>query len=191
MLLRRLAIPSAIALCSFALASCSTPSSKDDAGNPPISLAWDAGEGVRFLVKEGCVAAVEQGIPIKQAIDRGQPLSRVRKLDKSPIGAPESPAFALISGASVVMTGTQERCNVGASGKMPELRAAALKAAEGWTTIALPPGMIDTTGFTADHRCRAAATGGGSILMSVVTPEVSANKSMMVTVTRTSNACTT
>jgi hypothetical protein len=73
---------SAVVLAALlALASCSTPSSKDDAGNPPMSLAWDAGEGVRFLVKEGCVAAVEQTIPIKQAIDRGQPLSRVRKLD--------------------------------------------------------------------------------------------------------------
>src|ERR1044071_4856292 len=106
--LRRVAVPPAIALCllslcSLALASCSTPSSKDDAGNPPMSLAWDAGEGVRFLVKEGCVAAVEQGIPIKQPIDRGQTLSRVRKLDKSPFSKdPEgTPAFALISGASV------------------------------------------------------------------------------------------
>jgi hypothetical protein len=97
---------------------CTSQGSESRAASPNMSIAWDAGEAVRHVFTEGCLRAVEANRPIKETIDRGVALSRVRPLDVSPMDGdpPGTPAYAVISGASVVMTGTGERCSVAASG---------------------------------------------------------------------------
>jgi hypothetical protein len=180
-----------VLLALLALASCTTPPSKDDAGNPALSIAWDAREGLRYLLTQGCIAAVDQNIPIKQAIDRGQALSRVRALDKSPLNDPEgTPAFAVLSSATVVMTGTPERCRVAAAGEMPALRETALNAVEGpgWVSFASPQAeAANASGATIDARCR--LSGAGSMLFTLITPNTSANTRLIATVSRTAGAC--
>jgi hypothetical protein len=191
MLLCRAALLTVLGPAVLALASCASPPSKDDAGNPALSIAWDAREGLRYLLVQGCIAAVDQNIPIKQAIDRGQVMSRVRTLDKSPLNDPEgTPAFAVLSSASVVMTGTPERCRVAAAGEMPALRETALKAVEGegWVNFPSPQAeAANAAGATIDARCRPAGT--GSMLFTLITPNTSANTRLVATVSRSASAC--
>jgi hypothetical protein len=89
------------ALLAASLAvGCTSQSSESRAASPNISIAWDAGEAVRHVFTEGCLKAVEANRPIKETIDRGVALSRVRPLDVSPMDGdpPGTPAYAVISG---------------------------------------------------------------------------------------------
>lgn len=139
-----------------------------------LSIAWDAGEGVRYLFIEGCLPAVAHNRPIRDTVDRGAaPLSRVRTLDASPFpnDPPGTPAYAMVSGASVVMTGTGERCRIGTSSQdAAEIRAALLDIMDvqqtGWTTISGLPAP-PSPDVTHDARCRLIE--GGVMLVSIVT----------------------
>jgi hypothetical protein len=131
---------------------------------PNMSIAWDAGEAVRHVFTEGCLKAVEADQPIKETLDRGVPLSRVRTLETSPLTGdpPGTPAYAVISGASVVMTGTGERCSVASSsGDGLKLRAMVLDILDskqtGWQVVAAPP--PPDPALMADVRCRPLASG--------------------------------
>ena len=146
---------------------CASQGSESRAASPNMSIAWDAGEAVRHVFTEGCLRAVETNRPIKETIDRGVALSRVRRLDTSPMDGdpPGTPAYAVISGASVVMTGTGERCSIASSsGDGVALRAmllAILDQQPGWQVLAEPP-MSDAgldKSWQHDLRCKPIANG--------------------------------
>lgn len=139
-----------------------------------LSIAWDAGEGVRYLFLEGCLPAVAQNRPLREVVDRRPvPLSRVRTLDASPFSndPPGTPAYAVISGASVVMTGTAERCRIGTSNQdAAEIRASLLDILDvqqtGWTPVSDLPAP-PSADIAHDARCRPIE--GGVMLVSIVT----------------------
>jgi hypothetical protein len=162
----------AVLVACLAFVSCTSAGTADDAGNPALSIAWDAGEGVRYLLGEGCIVAVDRNMPVKDAIDRGQAMSRVRVLERSPLNDPAgTPAYALISSASVVITGTAERCRIAAStGEPAKLRDAALRAIasdSGWRTVISPAGETAAAGYSIDARCKPAQ--GGAVLLTILT----------------------
>lgn len=158
-------------LAALLLAACQSEGTAGEAGRPALSVAWDAGEGVRFLLVEGCIPAVAQKLGLKEAVDRGSStdLSRVRKLDKSPIANDPAgtPAYALMSGASVVITGTAERCRVAsATGDAASIRDVALKSIAvdaAWVRIVPPAGEVGAN-HTLEVRCRVIS--GGVMLLS-------------------------
>jgi hypothetical protein len=167
--------PAVLATClaaCLALAACASSGSADDAGNPALSIAWDPSEGVRYLLDEGCIVAVDRNLPVKDAIDRGQVMSRVRTLEQSPLNDPAgTPAYALLSSASVVMTGTAQRCRIAAStGEPAKLREAALQAIasdSGWRIVEPPTGDAAAAGYSLDARCKPAP--GGALLLTILT----------------------
>lgn len=139
---------------------------------PNLSIAWDGGEALRHVFTEGCLKAVEMNRPIKETIDRGVPLSRVRPLDASAlkVDPPGTPAYAVISSASVVMTGTGERCSVASSsGEGLKLRAILLeilnKQQTSWQTLASP--QTTDPNIFMDARCRPVE--GGVMVVQMVT----------------------
>jgi hypothetical protein len=160
-------------LAVLLLAACQSEGTSGEAGRPALSVAWDAGEGVRFLLIEGCIPAVAQKLNVKEAVDRGSStgLSRVRTLDRSPItnDPAGTPAYALMSSASVVITGTAERCRVAsASGDAAAIRDVALKAVSAdasWVSIA-PPASEAGANFTIDARCQPIS--GGVMLLTML-----------------------
>jgi hypothetical protein len=159
-------------LAVFLIAACQSEGTAGEAGRPALSVAWDAGEGVRFLLVEGCIPAVSQQMEVKKAIDRGSVMSRVRTLDKSPItnDPAGTPAFALLSSADVVITGTPERCRVAAaSGDAAAIQDAALKTVStdaAWVRIVPPTGEVGAN-HTLEVRCRPIS--GGVMLLSTRT----------------------
>lgn len=149
-------------------AGCTSQGSESRAASPNMSIAWDAGEAVRHVFTEGCLRAVETNRPIKETIDRGVALSRVRPLDVSPMDGdpPGTPAYAVISGASVVMTGTGERCSVAASGgDGVGMRALLLETLDdqesGWQAVSAPPVSPPAwdVSWKQDGRCKTISTG--------------------------------
>jgi hypothetical protein len=165
---------SGILAAASVVASCASPGNDSRAVSPNISIAWDAGEAVRHVFTEGCLKAVAANRPIKETLDRGVALSRIRPLDVSPLkgDAPGTPAYAVISGASVVMTGTGERCSVASSsGDGPKLRTMLLEILDvqqtGWQVISH---TVSDPAFVEDVRCRPVV--GGVIAVQIVTAPV-------------------
>ena len=184
----------AVLVACLALASCASAGSADDAGNPALSIAWDANEGVRYLLDEGCIVAVDRNLPVKEAIDRGQAMSRVRTLEKSPLNDPVgTPAYALLSSASVVMTGTAQRCRIAAStGEPAKLREAALQAIasdSGWRNIEPPTGEAAAAGYSLDARCRPAQQGGALLLTILTASGAGAPLKLQAIVSRSTASC--
>ena len=165
------------ALLAASLAvGCTSQSSESRAASPNISIAWDAGEAVRHVFTEGCLKAVEANRPIKETIDRGVALSRVRPLDVSPMDGdpPGTPAYAVISGASVVMTGTGERCSVAASGGDGlKMRAMLLEVLDGqqagWRVITPTSASDQTQDASVMHDIRCRPIPGGVMVAQIVT----------------------
>lgn len=180
-------------LSAIALAACASAGSPGDSGKPPLSVAWDAGEGVRYLVVSGCIPAVAENLDIKTAVDRGGGLSRVRKLDASPLANDPvgTPAYALVSGASIVMTGTAERCRVAsASGEAATLRQRVLDAIAqqgSWITVS-PPANAADAGFDVDARCRPHA--GGALLLTMMSARASPLPFQAIVSRASAAACT-
>jgi hypothetical protein len=167
---------SGILVATSLAAACASQGNDSRAARPNLSIAWDAGEAVRHVFAEGCLKAVEANRPIKETIDRGVPLSRVRSLDKSPMDGdpPGTPAYAVISGASVVMTGTGERCSVASSsGDGLRLRAMLLEILDvqqtGWQVVTLPAVSNPAWNkeWKQDVRCRPIS--GGVMMVQIVT----------------------
>lgn len=149
------------------MAACASPGDATRSGRPNLSIAWDAREAVRHVFTQGCLSAVEANRPIKETLDRGVPMSRVRPLDVSPLNdRPGTPAYAVISSASVVITGTGERCRIASSsGDGLELRTMLLNILDvqqtGWVSLPAPP--PSTPGVMQDVRCRPVAGGVMSV----------------------------
>lgn len=159
---------------ALAATSCASPGSDTKAATPNISIAWDAAEALRHVFTEGCLRAVELDQPIKQTLDRGVPISRVRTLDSSPLKGdpPGTPAYAVQSAASVVMTGTGQRCSVASSsGDGAQLRSVLIEALQThsreWTTLS-GPATPDPT-VTIDLYCKR-VTGGVMVAQIVTAP---------------------
>lgn len=157
-------------------AGCTSQGSESRAASPNMSIAWDAGEALRHVFTEGCLRAVETNRPIKETIDRGVALSRVRQLDVSPMDGdpPGTPAYAVISGASVVMTGTGERCSVAASGEDGlKMRAMLLEVLDvqqtGWRAVTSPPASDQTRDASVRHDVRCRPISDGNMVAQIMT----------------------
>lgn len=155
------------------IVSCASPGNDTRAGQPNLSVAWNATEAVHYAFTEGCLKAVEANQPVKETIDRGVAISHLRTLETSPLpgDAAGTPAYAVLSGVTVVITGTGERCRIASSsGDGPELRSMLLNILDtqqtGW--VALSPRPPTNPALTQDLRCRP-INGGGVMTVQIVT----------------------